>query len=660
MALRFSYFNSGTDPTQQSATQQPTTQQPTTTQPTVPEVDAPPPTNYAQYNPYQQKADKFTGLLDSLGVLSEEDESIWNMYNQLKNTGQWGGSRQAQAQLQSRWQSYRSQMQGIESTLRELDMDVVYDDQGYTTRVILPDGRKITLAEALGYATGEIDRLGGEALSFTDTQGTFQQLENFFTTYGGTPTVDPFSDPNGWDQMIAEAFGELNAMPDTMDLMRGFYNLFPMQDYSADALPNLSLQERATKFFDDLRAQGFAIDPAAGGLDQQLRDQLYRMVMDMSGRIFAQLELNRSDFDKMSGYELAELSKIIGRTSVLEDKEMRQFVDAKMKGIRIRSRDAQQQMLSALGVANASYGGAAVRGTAELVERMNAEGMSVQADILMKSIEMAEQGKLTALAQLGQLTQTHGQFTISLAGLQNDQSAKIMDFAIGVANVSASEYKTKVDQQMAIADLELKANLGIAGLELDKYKIDRDIDFEQLKLDYSNYWQDRGMTFEEKEAEFNQAVTAWQVSATITGMVQSGQTDRLVQMMGLAIEAQSGNMEAWQAYQQMMMQQTLQNRGYDIEQSGMLADLKWNQYQLKENFNFQRWAIQNQALLERELAKLNADTQLAIAQMEVEAAKGGFWSDLANIAGGVGALVTGIGAFNGSGGSGGGGKNAAV
>lgn len=659
--VQFRYFGNQQP---QTTMPTPTTQPPvTTTQPEVSTPTVPQPTNYAQYNPYEDKAQKFTGLLDQLGQFSEQDEYLWGYYQQIKDKDkdstlhpewklQW-------ADLNGKWTSYKTQMQGIESTLRELGMDVIYDDQGYTTRVVLPDGRRVTLNDALGYASGEVDRLNSEALGYGSSQDTFDQLEEFFTTYGGTDVVDPFGDPNGWDQMIQEVFGELGATPDTAELMKSFYNLFPMQDYSADALPDLSMQERSTKFFDDLRAQGFALDPEAGGLDQQLRDQLYNQVMDMSGRIFSQLNLNRAQFDQMSGYELSELTKVIGRSSVLEDKEMRDYVKNKMKSIRLREKATFKDRMGQLAVANANYGGAAIRTVAELSERMAAEEMGLEADIFMRSIELAEQGKMTALTQLGRLTDTQAQFAIQLGGLQNTYAGQIMDFAVGIANVSASEYKTKVDQKMAIADLELKANLGIAGLEIEKYRTDKGIDLEQLKLDYSNYWQEQGFEFEAKEAEFNQAVTSWQTAAMMTELVESGRTDRLVSMMDLAIKAQGGDMEAWQMYNQMLLTQNLENRGYDIQQAGMLSDLAWSKYQMQETFNFQRWAIENQALLERELAKLNADTQLAIAQMEQEAAQGGFWSDLANLAGGVGGLITGIGALNLAGGKSGGG-NAAV
>lgn len=612
------------------------------------------------YNPYADKQTRYTDLQEPYGEFNQMLQDRWKnieLVRKHKDNDQWREIYQTRA---NEWNTKIEEWMSGDFGKLMSGAGVQMIRSGDNIRFLAPGqegagGGGMTSSALSSWLTGEVDRLGQRAAEFESTDFLFDYLGDSFQDTGTDYTVDPFEDENAWEDFIQQAFGDLQGMGDVQDLLMTFHDLMPMSDYSAEALPNLSRAQRMTKFFDDMKAHGFTATEYSGGIDQQLRDWLYTKAIEMDPR--NRFGIDRSAFDNMAGIEIRELMKIIGRHNVLDDAEQREYVDAKMAVIRRREGKRFQANLAKLGELGVGYGGAVIRATADLHQVLVEAEMATTADIFMRGVELAEHGKLAAISQFGQLREDEIKIIQIAAGKEGEAYGQYLGFISEIGRISADEYSTKVEQHMHIADLTLKANLGIANLEMEKYRTDAGLDMEQLKLDYTNYWQGRGFSFEEKKQAFADAIVAWNTSTTMAQMVQSGNMDRLVQMASLAQKAWEGDMEAWGMYQQMSLTNALQTRGFDIQQAEALADLTWNRHQLGEKMDIQRWMTQHNAALQRELQRIGFENEMTLTEFKYQLeqdAKGGFWSQALDLGLSVAELYA--AAQTGGGGAGGGGE----
>ncbi len=594
----------------------------------------PPAVTQPSPNPYTAQQENFQFALDSITGFQTVHQQMMAEY-----TGTHGisddGDRQA-AQQQIFLTTYRGQFQQLHDTLATYGIKMWWSDPyGDQVWFSLPgeESQRVGFADVLGWLGGEVTRYGEQATRHDEFSGFMEGFQEWALNFeAGNVTVDPFADPNGWGAMVKDVFGDMANLPDMQDLLEGMYNMMPVWNYTADALPNLSAPERMTKFFDDLKANGFDMEQMQGGLDQELRDWLYKMAQELQpARMFEQLGLDMTTWRNMTNTQIAEITKMLGRKSVLDDKDTRKYLDIKMREIKNINRAEYNQHLNILAEKGITHGGAMVRSAQELSVRLGDAEMEATADLFMRGIELAEQGKWEAMSTFAQLSDTEAELMLGIGGLKASLFGQYFDFIADIGRISASEYATKTESYIAEASLRLKYDLGVAGLEMDQYISDRGLDIEGLKLEYDNYWRDRGANLTEKQAEFDNAISAWQTSAMMAEMVNSGRTERLVQMADLALKAQAGDMEAWGMYQQLALRELLEQRGMDIDQAQALADLTWQKYSLGETLDFNRWVEQYRGMLQKELLRMGIQGEKDLMKYKDELEADGFWGTILEI-----------------------------
>lgn len=497
-----------------------------------------------------------------------------------------------------------------------------------------PDGqmKNYSIDEALTQLGGEKTRLEEEDLRSQDYDEITGRLFDLWDEWEGqNPGVDPFADPNKWTENIQSIFGDLGAMPDTTAFFETIFDLLPISNYTEAAMPGLDTPERFARWIDDLKATGFTVDMVTPGKDQEFRDWLYDQAQSLNPQKF--FDFDRSIYDKMTTQEVSELMKLInyGENGVLSSSEMRRLAAEKMAPIKNRAQKDLRLKLSRYAEAGRGYSGIVNRTVQDMMNDLYAEEMGTTADLIMSSLKLAEEGKLQGIEQLAKLRSDELDAALQIMGLKGQLGGDYLTFLSQIGQVSTSEYATKTQAYMAMQELQLKADLGIAGLDLEMYKTDTGLDVEKLKVYAENYWQQQGFNFEVKKQAFEDAIMRYNTAAEISTMLQAGQTERLLQMADLAIKGQAGDREAWGMYQKMRYENYGLERGMDIQQAGAIADLMYQKYELGTTIDAQKWIEQNRAFLQVELTKMNIRGQEDLARLEAEYNKPGFWQTLGQL-----------------------------
>lgn len=547
------------------------------------------------------------------------------------------------------FQRYLPQFEELKNQMQQYGMNFYWNpDYGNTVAFDLPGTGGATglrvddFGDVFGYVSGQVQ-------SISDQESRQQQWTTFLDQFAdwaaqreyGKVQVDPFADENGWSQMVSDVFGELGEMPDMQSLLESLYDVMPTWNYTADALPNLSAQERMTEFFNDLKASGFRMAEYGSDPGESLRHFLYNKAQELAPKnMFAQLGIDRSEWSNMTNGQISELMNVIGRKSVLEDSELRQYVDSHMRSIRRVNMEEYNSKLAMLAAKGVGYGGAVIRSAQDLQVRLAEAEMTAASDIFMRGIELAEQAKPAAMQTLASLSATDAELIMEIGQLKTTLFGQYFSFLGNIGQVEAANYATNTERYMTESTLQLKYSLGVAGLEMEQYISDRGLDIDTLKLDYENYWRDRGADLEEKGKQFDAAIVKWQTSAMMTEMINGGRVERLVQMASLALKAQGNDIEAKHMYETLALQERLEQRGMDNEQSFALADLQWNYFELGENMDLQRWAAEHNALLQKELLRMGIEGEKELMQYQEELRDDGFWGSVLKFVGGAAKLAT--------------------
>jgi len=613
----------------------------------------PPPTTPPSDNPYTQKQQNYRTAWDAMSAFQPQIKEFQEQWLNVIYAGR------GHISAHMMWEDFVNNifpaaLKPIQDTLASYGFELNTPDLSWdvVTRGVVDLNSLLTVTvtfesidelpktmsfnDAVDWIANEITRLGAASTQHDTMAGFMEQFQNWAMQFeAGKTQVDPFADPNGWGALVKDVFGDMADLPNIQDLMMGMYDLMPVWNYTANALPNLTAEQRMTKFFDDLKANGFNMEDMQSGLDQQLRDWLYKMAQELQpSRMFEQLDLDLSTWNKMTNAQIAEITKMIGRKSVFDDDDTRKYLELQMRNIKNINKEEYNRTIGILAEKGIAHGGAVVRSAQELSQRMNDAEMTVTSELFMRGVELAEQGRWEAMKTWSGINDTQAELLLNIGGLKATLFGQYFSFLQGIGSISASEFSTKTEAYVAKANLELKYNLGVAGLEVDKYISDRGLDLEGLKLEYDNYWRDRGADLTEKQAEFDNAIAKWQTSSMMAEMVNSGRTERLVQMADLALKAQSGDVEAWGMYQQLALQERIQERGMDIEQAQAMADLTFQYYTFGETMDFNRWAIQYEGLLKKELLRMNIQGQKDLARLQADLEDDGFFGAIINMIGG--------------------------
>lgn len=596
----------------------------------------------------QPNTQDWQGLYNTVNQFQQAHQAMMDEY--VKNRGL-SGDRQAgdnpslreQANKQV-FQRYMPQFEEMKSQMEQYGMNFYWDPEyGNTVAFDLPGtggGRGLRVREfgdVLGY-------VGGQVQTQADQEGRQEQWDNFldqFSTWAGEHEygkvqVDPFEDKNGWTEMVKDVFGDLGEMPDSQDLLESIFDVMPTWNYTAAAMPNLSAPERMTEFFEDLKSTGFRMAEYGTDPGESLRNFLYNKAQELAPKnMFEQIGVNKAEWDNMTNTQISELMGIIGRKSVLEDAEMRKYMNAHIRRIKHVNIEQYNQTLATLAAKGVGHGGAVIRSRQDLAVRLADAEMQAEGEIFMKGIELAEQAKPAAMQTLAQLSDTHAELIMNISGLKATMFGQYFDFITDIGKIESSNYATNTERYLTESTLQLKYNLGVAGMEIEQYISDRGLDVDTLRLDYENYWRDRGANLDEKSKEFDSAITKWETSAMMTEMIEGGRMERLVQMASLALNAQNNDLDAARMYQTLALQERLEQRGMDNEQSLALADLMYNYHTFGETMDFKRWATKHNALLQKELLRMGIDAEKEMLEFEDDLKADGFWGSVLKMAGGV-------------------------
>jgi hypothetical protein len=240
-----------------------------------------------------------------------------------------------------------------------------------------------------------------------------------------------------------------------------------------------------------------------------------------------------------------------------------------------------------------------------------------------------------AIATMGSITQSEVDRLKEAANIQGTKNGQVLDFLAKVGGLAVgskqTEYTAYTDrlnaaQQLYIAnaDRTLKEKLGIGGLDLDLYKTQTGYDIDKVQTALNLAIENRKITSAEQIAQANSAIEQYRTAAMFAQMDQ----DKLTKLAQLAAQGQAGDREAWGAYQSMILEENLKNRGMDITQAQSLAEL-----------TFGMWKTDKETALTMWVTKYNAQLQKELMQMEIESQPSPWLQAIQSIMGGVGAVI---------------------
>jgi len=483
----------------------------------------------------------------------------------------------------------------------------------------------------------------------TQTQAQQDQRQNDFMEdlqnwaddhqYGNDPLVDPFGDDEGWGDMVSGLFDDLQGMPESGDLLKSFMDMFPLEDFSPEAMPDATPEERRTAYFDMMKENDIDIAALESG-DNEARDAFFEELRERALALDPEkfLKIEDEAYNKIKDTQLGYIIDQLNAQPVspqLDYKEIEKQLNAQLKPAeRQMMKDLQSSMRahaaagrgksSAVGktVADMQADFHAVRSATASQMIMNAQVKN--ADLMAQAIQNVEAGKINAIEQLGQMREGDLHAMLEKAGLYGTAVGDTLNFiaqigntSVGEAGVDAKNFATRADQHMKVAELELKGQLDIAGMDIEKYRIDRGFDTTLMQTDLEKHFRQQGLNLDAARLKAQQTTSQWEAATAAAGMVQRGETDKLMQMAALALKAEQGDEQAWADYNGMVLQEQLAQRGMDINLSTAVASLVSQQYLQGEEWDFEKWKIMFSQRFEREMIQLGLDAGEEAGWMDI-------------------------------------------
>jgi len=489
-------------------------------------------------------------------------------------------------------------------------------------------GAWYSLDEVKNYVQQDYDDSLSKAQQAQNQQDFFDDLQDWGTSQwegDGESGVSIFGEEqNAWEEAVKGVFGELSNVPDGADLLSAFKDMFNVEDFTAEAMPGLTDEQRTTAFFDAMKEQGLDIE-LINSPDTDKREAYLDKLREEAARFDPEtwFDIDDSDYQEIRGTYLGILIEQIGRKGVMSEAEINRAVTrftapAAKKAIRDLNKSLARHAAAGRG-----YSGAVGRTVADVQQAIAGMKMEKAGELFIDSMKLAEQGRREAISELANIEGDDLEAMLkkaelygTLAGDRITFLTEIAKIDTGNSQVDAQNYNTLANQHVKIAELELESQLQLAGLDVEKYKIDTGYAVDKMHIDLEAHFRQQGLSLEAAKFKADQIVNQWNAATAAADMVQNGHLDRLSLMSDLALKGEQGDREAWAQYEQLRLSEQLQNRGMDIDVADMVSNLMWNIQSQKNQFNFEAWRTQYMAAHERQLT-----------HMGISADENGAWLD---------------------------------
>lgn len=467
-------------------------------------------------------------------------------------------------------------------------------------------------------------------------------ISNWGTQYTDDTTVEPFQ--SEWANVFGNVFGDLTDFGSSTDFLQSFMNNFGLdeiitgqvnwgdygfQNYSPDALK---------KFIESgANIPGYDYDPN----DPNITDEQEFIKFSMQTAKDLLAKMNSSAFDKEGGIlgkarntRLEAALKLYTQPGMTEQ-EKNAILKRNMLTV---ERDAEQQkretdyligtQLAGQSTKSAYYHRQVDRDV--MMARAQAEG-----DIAEMDVNLRQQNMQKAIEEFGSISRDEMTGILEEMKIQGTKEGQILNYlaevgriALGSKDTEYSHYENKLkmaqDFYLQNSDRILREELGKAELDLKQFDITTTAGLEQMRLAYQTALQNRGMNIEEAVANSNQLLETYKIGQSFAKM----DMDRLTTMADLAAKAQEGDRQAWGAYQSMMLEERLKNRGMNIDEAQSLAQLTYGIWTTEKQQALTMWVERYRGQLERELA-----------QMEIDSRPSPWLQAVGNLFGGIGQIV---------------------
>ena len=448
-------------------------------------------------------------------------------------------------------------------------------------------------------------------------------IKNWDTSYTNDTTIQPFE--SEWASIFGDAFGDLADFGSSTDFLQSFVNNFGLDEiitgqvnwgdygfdnYTPDALlkflqdgsnipgfewkdgdPNVSNEQEFIKFIMD---EAKTIRDKVGSFDWT---QIFGEVgPEMGERMKAALNLINSP-----GITQQERDAIIKRNmaTVTRDAEAQKREYDLMIGTQLAGQSTKSSYYR------------------RLVDRdvMMARAQ-VEGDLTELDVNLRQQNYQKGLEELGSISRDKMNAMLESMQIAGTREGQVLNFLAQVGQIAVGSKQTeyqhyenrlKMAQDMYLqnADRMLKEKLGQAELDLKQFDIKTNEGLEKMRTAYQTALQNRGMNIDEAKANADQLLETYKIGQSFAKM----DMERLAQLADLAAKAQEGDRQAWGAYNSMMLEERLKNRGMDIEEAQSVSQLAYGIWSTNKQQAMTMWVERYRGQLERDLVQMQLDNQ---------------------------------------------------
>ena len=472
---------------------------------------------------------------------------------------------------------------------------------------------------------------------------TMDWLVTYFQTgWNNESVVKPFE--SEWTAKFKTAFGDLAGSASSTDFLQTFLKGFGLdkiatdqvnwgdygfQNYSPDALLKFLADGSNIPSWDSKTVEGADVK------DEQ---SFIKFIMNAAKTMLPQLD---KDVNLMSdilgqarGEQLRAALQLINQPGMTKEE-----YDAQLNGIMEPIRQAaESQKRGYEAQAGMVLAGASTKSLymkRQVDNNVNVQQATVAGQLTATDIKMRQENMQYAITTLGSISQSEVDRLVQQANIAGTKNGQVLDFlakvgqiAVGSKETEYTAYTNRLNaaQQLYLenADRTLREKLGIAGINLDLYKTQTGLDYDKVQLAYEVALKNRGMNSDEAKAQAASMIEQYKMAATFGQMDQ----DKLTKLAQLAAQAQNGDREAWGAYQSMILEENLKNRGMDIIQAQSLAELTYGMWKTDKETALTMWAN-----------KYNGQLQKDLTQMEIDGQPSPWLQAIGQLFGGLGAIA---------------------
>ena len=536
--------------------------------------------------------------------------------------------------------------------------DLWQNDEGPVSGIdglqVVVDGQAMSLKDA----RSSIEQLKSERKGlYDDWQAQFGDEDRYYETFDWLTTnfstlwddvsvVSPFQ--SEWDNIFADSFADLAGFGSSTEFLAEFMDQFQIEEIATGSVnpEDYGYTQWSPEFVKHLLDNGIDIP----GFDFDFNDpnvtaeqQFIGYLMQTAQGILNDLQESEIDFGEgvlgeAHSQRVQAALTLFGNPGYSRE-EIEAIVKGHMGPIRAEAELQKKKNRLDKGLQLMGDSGAAARLDRLTDQDVRLTEAAFRGDLIEKDGILRQQNMQAGLQALGGIEDTVINAMIDAMGISATREANALNFLSSVGNVAVgskgTEYGYYTDRlQLAQghwkdqATLNLTKELELAGLDIQMFDITTDAGIADMQIRVEAALRNRGMDIDEAKANAANMIAQYQLGLSFAEM----DIARLATLAELAAKGQQGDRDAWGLYQGMILEENLKNRGFDIQQSGMLADLAFGMWQTDKQTALTMWVEKYRGELQKELAQMEIDNQPSEWLM----AAGSFFGGVGNLIGFMG------------------------